>query len=127
MNNVMLVGNVTKDIELAKTKTGKTIAQFSIGIRRNENTSDFPYCVAWGRTAEVLHQYCHKGSKIAVEGSIQTSSYEVNGKRSYRTIVAVSRIELLGSKDKAGETPAENTTYDIGGDLPELTGDELPF
>lgn len=124
INHVMLIGNLTKDIELSKTKTGKTLTRFCVGVRRNENTSDFLYCEAWGRTAEVLHQYCQKGSRIAVEGSLQSSSYETNGKRSYKTIVVVSRIELLGSKNKA-EAPADEYV-DIG-DTPDITEDELPF
>ena len=133
MNHVTLIGNITKDIELSQTKTGKIVTQFNIGVRRNEESSDFPYCIAWGKTAELLKKYCHKGSKIGIEGSLQTSSFEKNGKKSYTTIVCVSRIELLGSKQGTEVTPApeaavvENNDFmDIGSTV--IVGDDvLPF
>ena len=133
MNHVTLIGNITKDIELSQTKTGKIVTQFNIGVRRNEESSDFPYCIAWGKTAELLKKYCHKGSKIGIEGSLQTSSFEKNGKKSYTTIVCVSRIELLGSKQGTEVTPApeaavvENTEFVNVGDFPGITSDDLPF
>lgn len=133
MNHVTLIGNITKDIELSQTKTGKIVTQFNIGVRRNEESSDFPYCIAWGKTAELLKKYCHKGSKIGIEGSLQTSSFEKNGKKSYTTIVCVSRIELLGNKQGTEVTPApeaavvENNDFmDIGSTV--IVGDDdLPF
>lgn len=133
MNHVTLIGNITKDIELSQTKTGKIVTQFNIGVRRNEESSDFPYCIAWGKTAELLKKYCHKGSKIGIEGSLQTSSFEKNGKKSYTTIVCVSRIELLGSKQGTEVAPApeaavvENNDFmDIGSTV--IVGDDdLPF
>lgn len=128
MNKVILIGNLTKDIELQSTKTGKLVTQFSIGVRRDKEVSDFPNCVAWGKTAELLEKYCHKGSKIAVEGSLQTSSYEKNGEKRYKTIVSVSNVEFLDSKPQVLEpvTPTieEEPTFDENFGI---DNEDLPF
>lgn len=131
MNKVILIGNLTKDIELQSTKTGKLVTQFSIGVRRDKEVSDFPNCVAWGKTAELLEKYCHKGSKIAVEGSLQTSSYEKNGEKRYKTIVYVSNVEFLDSKPQEHQflepvtpTIAEEPTFDENFGI---DSEDLPF
>ena len=130
MNNVILTGNLTKDIELRVTNTGKKVAQFSIGVRRDAETSDFPTCVAWGKTAELLAKYCKKGSKIGIVGSIQTSKYEKDGRTVYSTIVAVSSVEFMsgGTNNHPSQEHAENepktseNTTDI-----DISNDDLPF
>lgn len=129
MNTVILTGNLTKDIELAMTKTGKTVAQFNIGVRRDANTSDFPTCVAWGKTAELLKKYCHKGSKIGVTGSVQTSKYENDGKTIYKTIVSVSSVEFLGggTNNKPNEETAQNVPEMDDNAYMGIDANDLPF
>lgn len=135
MNTVNLVGNLTKDIELQSTKSGKHVAQFSLGVRRDKNTTDFPTCVAWGNTAELLQRYCKKGSRIGVVGSIQTSSYQKDGRTIYKTVVAVSNVEFLSSKDnntKNTESGGNGTQNEPQFDNPDTWGvgidnDDLPF
>ena len=131
MNKVILIGNLTKDIEISSTKTGKLVTQFSIGVRRDKEVSDFPNCVAWGKTAELLEKYCHKGSKIAIEGSLQTSSYEKNGEKRYKTIVSVSNVEFLDSRQQEQQvftpvTPVttEEPTFDENFGIDR---EDLPF
>lgn len=101
MNNVQLIGNLTKDIELRKTQNGKSVVNFTLAVARtfNREETDFIQCQAWGKTADILHQYCHKGSKIGLSGSIETGSYDKNGQRVYTTTVIANNIELLTPRE----------------------------
>ncbi len=135
MNTVNLVGNLTNDIDLRSTKSGKHVAQFNLGIRRDKDNTDFPTCVAWGKTAELLKQYCHKGSKIGVVGSIQTSKYESNGKTVYRTIVVANNVEFMGGSNnhtQEKENVSNGTQNEPQYDNPDTWGagidsEDLPF
>lgn len=135
MNTVNLVGNLTKDIELQSTKSGKHVARFNLAIRRDKDTTDFPSCVAWGKSAELLHQYCHKGSKIGVVGSIQTRNYESNGRTVYVTEVMVNSVEFLSSgrnNAEQKENVGNDTQNEPQFDNPDTWGagidsDDLPF
>lgn len=100
MNTVILIGNLTKDVEIRKTTSNKNVANFTVAINNGQNRdADFINCQAWEKTADVLGNYTHKGSKIAVEGSIKTQSYVNNqGQKVYKTFVQAYRIELLDSK-----------------------------
>ncbi len=135
MNTVNLVGNLTKDIELQSKKSGKHVTQFILAIRRDKDTTDFPMCVAREKTAELLHQYCHKGSKIGVVGSIQTRKYDSNGRTVYVTEVMVNSVEFLSS-GKNNTEQKENVGNDAQNepqfDNPDTWGagidsDDLPF
>lgn len=125
------IGRLTKDIEIRTTQNGKKVTTFTLACRRDENTSDFVQCVAFEKRAETLKSYTHKGSKIMIEGDIQTYNYDdpnFSGRKIYVTQVLVDRITLCDSKPQ--EAPAqipyiepasiEPTTYDP-------TDDELPF
>ncbi|MCA9765420.1 MAG: single-stranded DNA-binding protein [Carnobacterium sp.] len=95
INNVVLVGRLTKDIDLRYTTNG---------------TADFINCVAWKKTAEIIANYSKKGSQIGIEGSIQTRSYDNNeGKRVYITEVLVQSVTLLDSKSESGNESNEHT------------------
>lgn len=134
MNIVILIGNITKDIELKKTINGTEAVNFSLAISRqykNENgeyDTDFINCVAWRKTAELLSKYCSKGSKIAVEGRIQTRSYlDSNENRKYITEVLAENITFLSSNKKNENTSNENSVYQIDTDNIELNDEDLPF
>lgn len=102
----MLIGNLTKAIEIRFTQTKLAVARFTLAVKREtknkngENESDFINCIAFGKTAEMMNKYLDKGSKILVEGHIQTGSYEKDGKKIYTTDVAVEKIEFLELKKK---------------------------
>lgn len=112
INNVVLVGRLTKDIEL-KDLENKSVANFSLAVQRklkNENgerEADFINCVIWNETAKLLKEYSKKGDLIGVEGRLQTSNYEKeDGTKVYKTEVIVERITFLNSKkedNKDGE------------------------
>lgn len=119
MNKVILIGRLTRNVEFKTTTNGYTVASFNIAVDRNlskesknaaqlkgEPTADFINCVAFGKVAEFLANYNQKGSLIAVEGKIQTRSYEdKTGKKVYATEVVVSNANKLdwGNDNKSSD------------------------
>jgi single-strand DNA-binding protein len=78
MNKVIMIGRLTKDPEVKKTSSGKSVASFSLAVsdRYNRDKTDFINCVAWEKTADYLGNYVKKGNLIAVEGRISTRNYD---------------------------------------------------
>ncbi|MHC3377775.1 single-stranded DNA-binding protein [Ligilactobacillus equi] len=113
MNNVTLVGRLTKDPEIRTTQSGKSTCTFTLAVDRvnkNQQDADFIQCVVWEKQAENLARYQHKGSRIGVEGRIQTRTYDNNeGQRVYVTEVIAQRIEFLTSKaeDQGNYQPSQ--------------------
>ena len=112
MNNVILMGRLTKDPVSGTSQSGTTSARFTLAVDRHSKTdpdaADFPSCVAFGKTAEVVRDYLKKGTKIAVQGRIQTSKYpDENGKEVYRTDVVVLGIEFCERKQDNGQAQAQ--------------------
>lgn len=101
MNRVALIGRLTKDPELRTTQSGTSVCSFNLAVNRRVQTSgqpdaDFISCVAWGKSADNMTTYLHKGSLIGVEGRIQTSSYDnKKGERVYKTHVVAENIQFL--------------------------------
>ena len=117
MNKVILMGNLVADPELRTTQSGKSAATFRIAVRRNfknqsgEYESDFLRCLAFGSTADVIGKYFVKGSRILVEGSIQTSSWDKNdGTKGYSTDIFVTSIEFVDRRGDAQDTPPGNAS-----------------
>lgn len=113
MNKVILIGNITKDIELRQSNSGKFVVEFSVAINNgkdqqgNELPADFINCTAWNKTAEILDKYTNKGSKISVEGAIKTQTWvDQQGNNRYKTYVLVDRVELL-SRPQQQQNPAQ--------------------
>lgn len=101
INKVILIGNLTKAVEIRYTQTGIAIANFTLAIKRDngKDETDFISCIAYNKTAELVSKYLDKGSKISIEGRIQTGSYEnKEGKKIYTTDVIVDKVEFLNSK-----------------------------
>lgn len=106
MNKVILIGRITKDLELKHTNNSLAYCKFTLAVNKafKKNEADFINCVVWRKTAENLVKYCRKGSQIAVEGAIQTGSYTNNhGTRVYTTEVMAETIEFLDSVKKQQE------------------------
>lgn len=97
INNVTLVGRLTKPVDLRATQTGKFVGSFTIAVNGiKEGDTSFINCVVWEKRAEVIANYTSKGSKIAVNGELKTRSFEgQDGKRVYITEVLVNNFELL--------------------------------
>lgn len=114
LNKVILMGRLTKETELKKTQSGKSVAAFTVAVDRRfqkqgeEKQTDFINCVSWGTTAEFVGRYFGKGQMIALVGSIQVRNYEDGeGKRHYATEVIVDEVSFAGDKkNDAPQTPA---------------------
>lgn len=126
INNVVLSGRLTKDIELRMSQNNKNFCQFTLAVDKyvnGEQQADFISVIAWERNAEVLSQYTKKGSKINVLGRIATRNYKnANGETIYATEVVAQQIELLDSKPKEQQQSYSNDTPAF-----TITSDDLPF
>lgn len=122
MNKIILIGRMTKNAEVRYTQSNKTVAQFSLAVNRPGNKeTDFINIIAWDKLGEIVQKYTHKGSLIAVEGRLQTRTYEDNnGNKKYITEVVANNINLLEPKNKE---PQEER---INNGLPE-NNLEMPF
>ena len=108
MNKVILMGRLTKDVEMRQTPNGIAVARFTIAVNRRfakdgGQQADFINCIAWRKTGEFISRYFQKGSMIAVVGSIQTRIWDGNdGKKQYATEVIVDEAYFTGSKTESG-------------------------
>ena len=130
MNNVILIGRLTRDPELRYTTSQMAVATFTLAIDRptkadREKETDFPRIKAFGKTAENCEKYLAKGRMVAVQGSIQTGSYEdKDGKRVYTTDVIANRVEFL----EWGDRPQSNAPARNGANLQQqgFSADDVP-
>lgn len=158
MNKVFLIGRLTRDPELRYTGNNTAVASFSLAVNRNftnqsgEREADFINIVVWRKQAENVKNYLSQGSQVAIDGRIQTRSYDDNeGKKRYVTEVIADNVEFLGTKGSnasSGQNQSskeEPTPYDFGneketkgtdidsnpfadfGSSIEISDDELPF
>lgn len=154
MNKVFLIGRLTRDPELRYTSGNVPVATFSLAVDRTfsnangEREADFFNIVAWRKAAETISQYMKKGSQIAVDGRLQSRSYDdANGQKRYVTEVVVDNFQFLDSKKNAeanNSSASEPTPYDFPmdnaptndvkddpfadfGNSIEINDDELPF
>lgn len=134
MNHVVLIGRTTKDIEVMKTNSGKSVSSFTLAVDRyngnGENLTDFINCVAWNKTAETLSRYVHKGHKVGIEGSLQVRSYEdKQGQNRYVTEVVVNRIEFLQSRSNEQSNDNSNEIEEINSvnNAIDIDTEDLPF
>ena len=110
MNLFMGIGRITKKPELRYTTSNIAIVSFTLAINRDtknkqgEYETDFISCVAYNKTAELISKYLDKGSQLAVEGKIQTGSYEKDNKKIYTTDVIIERINFLDKKQETTQT-----------------------
>ncbi len=111
INRVVLVGRLTKDIELRKTSSNMSVCRFTVACDRrksqqaNAPTADFIQCVAWNQSADFLAQYASKGAMVAVDGRITTGSYDGQNGRVYTTEVTAESVRLLGNNRNNTEAP----------------------
>ncbi len=128
MNNVVLVGRLTRDPELRTTPNGIATCQISLAVNgipnaNGERTTDFINIVVWRRQAENVAKYCSKGSQVGVVGRIHTRSYEANdGSKRYVTEVVADNITFLGSNN------SNRGTSQYSDSMPDYsTGDQQPM
>jgi len=149
MNKVFLSGNLTRDVEVRYTQTGKAFARMGMAVRRqfskDKDAVDFFNLVAWDKTPEFCGKYFVKGSRVLVEGRLQTSTYEnKDGVKVNAVDVVIDNIEFADSKRSQGGSdnnysepsnrgysnrppapPKRNNDYDFGGE--PIDPDDTPF
>ena len=157
MNKVILVGNLTKDPELVTTNNGISLCRFTLAVQRRftsgdgEREADFINIVVWRKQAENVKNYLTQGSQVAIDGRLQTRTYDgEDGKKRYITEVVADNVQFLDSKSSressfdstsssSGVTPSsfsqeitqttdvKNDPFaDFGASI-EINDDELPF
>lgn len=119
INRVVLVGRLTRDVEVRKTASGLSVATFTVACDRrmargqdgnNQQSADFISCVAWRQAADFLGSYAHKGALVGIEGRIQTRNYDRDGQKVYITEVVCDTVNLLESKSQS-QSRAQNSGY----------------
>lgn len=112
MNSISLVGRLTKDPEVRYTQDNLAIARFTLAVsRRKANEADFPNVIAFGKTAEFIEKYFHKGMRMGLNGRIQTGSYEKDGKKVYTTEVVAESVEFVESKTEPTNKAEQNDDF----------------
>lgn len=123
MNKVLLIGRLTKDPDLRYTQSGRAVCQFTLAVNKNlskdkkeemeaqnKATADFPRIIVWDKMGENASRYLKKGSQCAIEGSIQTGSYQDNnGNRVFTTDIVAQRVEFLTKITQDGTDYNSNT------------------
>ena len=143
LNCAVIMGRLTADPELRQTPSGVSVTRFTVAVDRGyvkageERKADFINVVAWRQTAEFVSRYFQKGSMIAVQGSIQTRSYEDNnGNKRTAFEVLAREVSFCGSKAETGTmapsvsdvAPAPTYQTAVPSDFEEITDDDdLPF
>lgn len=144
INNVVLVGRLTKDPDLRYTANGTGVATFTLAVNRNftnqdgNREADFINCVIWRKSAETLANYAHKGTLLGVTGRVQTRNYDnQQGQRVYVTEVVAESFQLMESRSnnekRQDEKQQQNTntnnsaTDPFNGSSIDIGDDDMPF
>ena len=143
INNLTLIGRLTKDVELKYTPANQAVAQFTLAVNRTfknangERESDFINCVIWRKSAENFANFAKKGALIGITGRIQTRNYEnQQGQRVYITEVIADNFQMLESRNQQqGQAQPQQATQQqvkqpdpfSGGAPTNLNDDDLPF
>lgn len=131
MNNVFLIGNIGKDLELKYTNSNIAFCQFSLAVQRpfknndGENETDWFQVIIWRKLAENLVKYQGKGSKIAVQGRLQSRTYETDTGTRYIVEVVADNVEYLSTKEKQEPKQDDDEFYETTQEL--AAEEDLPF
>jgi len=116
-NRVVIVGHVTRDIDLKHTQSGTAVCDLGVAVndrvKKNEvwvDETTFVDCTVWGRNAETSAQFLRKGSQVLVEGRLKMDEWETDGQKRSKMRVSADRVVFLGSKSDA---PAEDAPADL--------------
>lgn len=113
LNKVMLIGNVGNEPEFKSTAAGTALVSLSLATTekwtdksgQKQEKTEWHRCTAFGRTAELIGQYVHKGSKLYIEGKITTNSWEKDGEKRYSTDIIINSMQFLDSKGQSQAQP----------------------
>lgn len=124
MNKAILMGRLTADPEIKQTPNGVAVARFTLAVNRRfakegQQQADFINCVAWRNQADFIGKYFRKGNMAAIEGSIQTSSWNgEDGKKRYATEVIADEVYFTGEKTNGGQSQNQGFIEIDDSDLP---------
>jgi len=134
INRVVLTGRLTKDLELKKTNSNKSVIQCSLAVDGYNKHTDFINIVVWNQSAEYLSKYAKKGDLIALEGRLSTRSYDGKQGKVYVTEVVADNVQLCSSKKEQQdeyEDCKDNSNWKNKGntieDSLDIGPDDLPF
>lgn len=137
INNVTLVGRLTRDPELRYTPSNIAIITFNLAVNRNfkgangEREADFINCMIWRKQAELFAEWCKKGNLVGITGRIQTRSYDnQQGQRVYVTEVVAETFQLLEKRDNSANQSniEEQMPASFGATNPlDISDDDMPF
>lgn len=129
MNKVVLMGRMTKDIEMRYTQEQKAVGTFTLAVDRGgkEKKADFIRCIAFGKTAELMEKYSGKGKRLLVDGRIITGSYESKeGRTVYTTDIYADRVQFIDFKENNAQNGAQGATngFNVPDGFEEM---DIPF
>lgn len=140
MNNVQLMGRLTKEPEIRYLESGTSVARFTLAVDKNlskekreemeskgQPTADFISCVAWGALGDTVAKYSGKGLRLLINGRIQTGSYEKDGERRYTTDVVVNSLQIIDWKNSSTNTNNTETYDDFEDGFDVTEDDRIPF
>lgn len=123
VNQVILLGRLTRDAELRSTSGGKNVTEFSLAVDKGNDQAAFFDVVAWEKTAELVAQYTQKGSKVLVQGRLDQQSWEKDGKKNSKVVVVAFDVTFLDAKGEG--KPKDIVPAGISGEPVNL--DSIPF
>ena len=133
MNLVVIIGRLTNDPEL-KQNEKYTQCKFTLAVNRLKEGADFISCIAWNKQAETINKYLHKGNQVAIEGRIQTGSYDGKNGKVYTTDVIVQNLNFIGNNEPIAKgkeedivTQETNDPWKDFGEEVVLDDKDLPF
>lgn len=117
-NRVILIGNITRDLEIRQTPQGHSVLDLGLAVNDRYKTNGelvdhttFVDCVLWNKTAEVASEYLRKGDQVLIEGKLKLDQWEKDGEKRSRIRVICQRMVMLGSKNKQIEDTTEETPF----------------
>lgn len=133
-NRVVLLGNVTRDIEVKYTQGGTAVTELGLAVNDRRKGQDgewieettFVDVTLWGRTAEVAGEYVSKGQPILIEGRLKLDTWEKDGEKRSKMRVVGETMQLLGSKQEGG-APKQRSEKPKPGRQESFTDEEVPF
>lgn len=134
LNNVVLVGRLTKDIDLRKTQNNISVCQFTLAVNRPKRKdqpeeADFIQCVAWSHSADFLSSYASKGAIVSVEGEIRTRNYlNPQGEKVYITEILADKVQIISNRqENPVQEAVETAAVDSFNNGLVIEEQELPF
>lgn len=128
VNTVIILGRLTKDVELNSTTSGKSIASFSVAVDRGNDEADFFDVTAWEKTAELVAKYLYKGSKVLIQGRLRQDTWDDKQSGAKRSKVVIMATDVTFLDTPNSDTKSKDfVPTDIPGEKIDLSKVEIPF